>query len=231
MWSSTAALVVLYLASVRTMLGQRLDDAAMRQVARTVGATSWAELTLHAVSVASMLLATGLVVTAAAVLRGHRRAMIAAGAAGLVIGVAELLKLVLERPVLSGEAAANSFPSGHVAAVSGLAVAVVVAVPRVSRGLVAVLAMGPVALTGLATVVLQWHRPSDVVGSMVLAVAIGALATHLADGRGIHRVPLSAGPSLLGGRGRGQPRSRRLTTSADSSRSTTSRVSPTTAAR
>ena len=100
----------------------------------------------------------------------------------MVVAVAELLKLVLDRPGFLAGTAGNSFPSGHVAAVAGLGVAVVVAVPGASRWFVAALVAGPAAaLTGLATVVMQWHRPSGVVGSVLLAVTIGVLRVQLVD--------------------------------------------------
>lgn len=177
-----AAFVLLYLAMVGTALGQQLDQAAMVRISAAAGSTTWAELTLLAVSAGSMLLATGLVIAAAAVLRGPRHAVVGAVAAGTVVAVAELLKLVLDRPTFLAGAAGNSFPSGHVAAVAGLGVALVIAVPRGSRWLVTLLVAGPLAaVTGLATVVLEWHRPSDVVGSVLLAVAVGLLALRLAD--------------------------------------------------
>ena len=179
--ASAIAFVALYLTLVSTAVGQQLDEAAMQRLA-AAGSTAWAELILWGVSAGSMLVATGFVITATALLRGGRAAVIGAVAAGSVVMVAQLLKAVLERPMLLSESAGNSFPSGHVAAVLGLGVALVVAAPRASRWLVAVLVVGPAAgLTGLATVVLQWHRPSDVVGSVLLAVAVGALATQLAD--------------------------------------------------
>jgi membrane-associated phospholipid phosphatase len=181
-WAPAALFVMLYLALVGTAAGQQLDETAMRRVAATADSSTWAKLTLLAVSAGSMLLATGLVVIATALLRGRRHAVIGAVAAVTVVGVAQLLKLVLDRPGFLAGVAGNSFPSGHVAAVAGLAVALVIAVPRTSRWLVAVMVAGPpVGVTGLATIVLLWHRPSDVVGSVLLAVAIGALATRLVD--------------------------------------------------
>ena len=178
---SAIAFVALYLTLVGTAVGQQLDEAAMRRLA-AVDSTAWAELILWGVSASSMLVATGVVIAATALLRGRRAAVIGALAAGSVVLVAQLLKAGLERPMLLAGPAGNSFPSGHVAAVLGLGVALVIALPRAGRWAVAVLLVGPVAgLTGLATVVLQWHRPSDVVGSLLLAIAIGALATELAD--------------------------------------------------
>jgi membrane-associated phospholipid phosphatase len=181
-WAPAALFVMSYLTLVGTAAGQQVDEAAMQWVAAAAGSSTWAELTLLAVSAGSMLLATGLVILATAVLRGRRPAVVGAVAAAAVAVLGQLLKVVLDRPGFLAGATGNSFPSGHVAAVAGLAVALVIAVPRASRWLVAVLVAAPaVGLTGLATVVLLWHRPSDVAGSVFLAMAIGALATRLVD--------------------------------------------------
>lgn len=180
--AAVATLTAVYFVAVGTPTGQRLDQLGMEAISAAVGSTTWAELILLWVSAGSMLLATGLVIMATAALRGRRPALLGAGAAGAVVIIAELLKLVLDRPVFLAGAAGNSFPSGHVAAVAGLGVALVIAVPRAVRWLVTLLVVGPAAgLTGLATIVLQWHRPSDVVGSLLIAVAVGALAARLSD--------------------------------------------------
>ena len=182
LWWSAIGFVVLYLGAVRTAGGQRLDQAAMLLISAASGSHTWADATLLAVSVGSMLLATGIVVAATAVLHGGRHALIGAVAAGTVVAGAELLKLALGRPDFLTGASANSFPSGHVAAVAGLAVALMIALPKALRWPVAVLVAAPaVGFTGLATIVLLWHRPSDVVGSVLLAVMVSALATPLLD--------------------------------------------------
>ena len=99
----------------------------------------------------------------------------------------QVLKAVLDRPSLLDATGLNSFPSGHVAAIAGLAAALALAVPCVLRRLTVVLALPVVAVVGVATVVLEWHRPSDVIASVLIAVALaglgeadtGASAPHL----------------------------------------------------
>jgi hypothetical protein len=87
---------------------------------------------------------------------------------------AELLKRVLPfdpMPTRAGEAVTSgSFPSGHSAIAAALALAVAATVgPRVAR-----LWWGPlvawVSLVAAATVAAGWHRPSDAVGGVLLAV-------------------------------------------------------------
>ena len=111
---------------VGTPAGQQLDDAAIQRISDVVGSTVWAELILVAVSAGSMLLANGLVVTATAVLRGPWPAVVGGVAGAMVVVVTELLELVLDRPAFLAGTAGNSFPSGHVAAVAGRGLAVVV---------------------------------------------------------------------------------------------------------
>ena len=195
LWWSAIGFVALYLGAVRTAGGQRLDQAAMLLISAAIGSDTWAEVTVLAVSVGSMLTATAIVVAATAVVHGGRHALIGAVAAGTVVAGAELLKLGLDRPDTL-TASANSFPSGHVAAVAGLAVALMIALPRALRWPVAVLVAGPaVGFTGLATIVLLWHRPSDVVGSVLLAVMVNALANRLLD-RSDHKPTSSPASSV-----------------------------------
>jgi len=185
LWWSAIGFVVLYLLAVRTAEGQRLDQAAMLVISAAARSSSWAEQTLLAVSASSMLLATAAVVVATGLSRGRRQAFVGAVAAGTVVAGAELLKLVLDRPTFLTATLGNSFPSGHVAAVAALAVALMIALPTSLRRPVAVLVAAPaVGLTGLATIVLLWHRPSDVVGSVLLAVTVGVLALQISDHSG-----------------------------------------------
>jgi membrane-associated phospholipid phosphatase len=182
-WWPAVGFLALYLGAVRTTVGQQLDQAVMIEISALARSfTGWADRILQVISPGSTLVTAVLVITATAARRGVRRALIGAGAAITVFAGAELLKLVLDRPALLGDVAGNSFPSGHVAAVAGLATALVTGLPRAARWPAGALLAGPaVGMTGLATIVLQWHRPSDVLGAVLLAVAVGAAAIRLAD--------------------------------------------------
>lgn len=97
--------------------------------------------------------------------------------AGSVVGAAvsaELLKHVLPfhpTPTLTGQlSTSGSFPSGHSAIAAALALAVAAtAGPRLAR-----LWWGPlvawVSLVAAGTVAVGWHRPSDAVGGVLLAL-------------------------------------------------------------
>jgi len=181
-WSAVG-FVCVYLVAIRTGAGQRLDESAMIWLAATVTSQGWAQVLLHLVSEVSVLLVAAFLVLGAALLRGGRVALSSALTVGTVIIAAQVLKATLTRPPLLDLAIANSFPSGHVAAVAGLAAALVVALPKRARALVVGVLVPVVGLTGLATVVLEWHRPSDVVGSVLLALTVASLAVALTERR------------------------------------------------
>lgn len=173
-----------YLLAVWTPAGQYVDDRLMTAAAAAAGDPRWAEALLgDLVRAPFLLLATAVVVSLASLVHGVGRAFAVAAVAGGTVMASQVLKAVLDRPSLLDETALNSFPSGHVAAVAGLAAALVLAVPRVLRRLAVVLALPAVAAVGLATVVLEWHRPSDVVASVLIAVALAGLGEALTPGR------------------------------------------------
>ena len=174
-----AGFVVLYLVAVWTPVGQQLDEAAMQWTAAAVAGEGWAETLLHAVSAGSALLVGTTLAVVTALTRGLRPAALGLLSASIVMVGAQVLKLTLTRPDFSVGALVNSFPSGHVAAVTGLAVALLLAFPAGQWRRVALVGVAPVvALTGAATIVLEWHRPSDVLGSVLLAAAVGLAAAQ-----------------------------------------------------
>lgn len=198
-------LLLTYIWAVRTPGGQVRDTRAMTELGREVD-REWAASVLAYVSPGAVLWAALALTALAVTLRGGRAAVaVGATAAGTVLA-AQILKAELVRPALV-DGAANSWPSGHVAAVAGLAVAAVLAVPAMLRMPAALAGGVAVAATGLATVSLQWHRPSDVLASVLLAVTIGGAAVWATEGRPDGRSAL-AGADLRRVRSREAPASR-----------------------
>ena len=166
----------LYLLAVRTDAGQRLDDDALAATASLWDAT--VPLTRLARAALPLLLAAVVLVPLARAVgaRAWRRL----AAAALVVGVSalgsQLLKhVLLDRPDLGHQSIPeNSYPSGHVAAVTALCVAIVLLWPRgASRAVVAGWSL--VALVAVAVNVVSFaHRPSDVLGSLLLVGAVTA---------------------------------------------------------
>lgn len=168
---------------VTTELGQRLDQAAL-EGARYGRTRLWqvAEPLLEVVSVPALglvLVAT----TAIAVLR--RRWSLAVQIAVLVVGAnltTQVLKhLVLDRPDLGvTHRLPNALPSGHTTAAASVAAAAVLVVPPRARPWVALVGGGYATLTGVSTLVGQWHRPSDVIAGLLVVLVWGGITTVLA---------------------------------------------------
>jgi membrane-associated phospholipid phosphatase len=68
----------------------------------------------------------------------------------------------------------NSFPSGHATAVASLAVALLLVVPPFLRVPIAIPSSVLVALVGVATLALGWHRMADAVGGTLVATSWAA---------------------------------------------------------
>ena len=95
--------------------------------------------------------------------------------AGLsILGAAvtsQLLKhVLLERPDLNISAATgNSFPSGHTTFAAAAVMSLFLVAPIAQRPLVALLGWSYAAIAGASTLVLGWHRPSDVLAAYLVA--------------------------------------------------------------
>ncbi|QDP94856.1 phosphatase PAP2 family protein [Microlunatus elymi] len=167
-----------------TTRGQLYDQTAMRVLDSGNGSTANAHLVqlLQQVSVGGTAIALA-IMAGVAVLRGRFRLALAAGV--LVVGAnvtTQLLKrYVLERPDL-GQGAVNSLPSGHTTVVFSLVLAAVLVSPRALRWLVVLIGSAVGGLTGLATVIAGWHRPSDVVAGLLVTLAWAALVSGLLTG-------------------------------------------------
>jgi membrane-associated phospholipid phosphatase len=106
------------------------------------------------------------------------------------IAAATLLKQVIERPELGveGSSTHNSFASGHAAAAMGLLCAGLLVVPARARWWLAIPGATAVSVIASATMVVGWHRPSDVIGGTLLASALCCVAAAvLVYRRGVPR--------------------------------------------
>jgi membrane-associated phospholipid phosphatase len=176
-----AALEVVRRTFVGTARGQLLDSAAL--AGNVIGqrhVEGLVETVLGALTVAS-LAATTVAIGFVALARGR---VLLAGAAVLLVAGAnlttQLLKSLVHRPELGVDveraAAGNSLPSGHTTVAASVAVALVLVLPPRLRGLAALVGAGYAALAGVATVSAGWHRPSDVVASLLVVGAWTAVA-------------------------------------------------------
>lgn len=79
----------------------------------------------------------------------------------------QLLKNTLVKPNYGvQEAVLNSAPSGHTTLAAAAGAAIFLAAPRSLRPAVAVLGSLATCLTGMATMINNWHRPGDVVSAI-----------------------------------------------------------------
>lgn len=179
---------------VTTAMGQQLDNAAFELA--QIDSLPLQQISLeilHVVSVPFIVIAvaaTGLL----AVIR--RRPSLAIQAAVLVGGAnltTQVLKhQVLDRPDLGVTASmANALPSGHTTVAASVAAALVIVSHRTLRPLTALIGATYTALTGVATLIASWHRPSDAVAAVLVVLTWCGIVTAVAPPP---RVPDSRGP-------------------------------------
>lgn len=201
-----AALVVavafagVYQFFVRTHTGQIVDERAF------TGATLWRgdlvaplDRILTVLPVLSFVGGAILVLAIAAVRRNGKVLVAAIAAALAANATTQLLKYaILDRPDMGiGPHLANSMPSGHTTAAATTALAVfLVSSPRM-RPTVAALGAIFATLIGAATLINQWHRPSDVIAALLVVAFWGCAAGFaLADTDEAQTRSPRRGPSL-----------------------------------
>ncbi|CAM5240248.1 hypothetical protein GCM10010329_45240 [Streptomyces spiroverticillatus] len=177
------AFAALHGLAVWTPIGQRAENALVVGYADQARIFPWVQSwgpppLAHEIPL--LVVGLALVVAVSVVRRRLREGCAAVAAVVGTLAVTELLnKAVLVRPDLVG-AAQNlreaSFPSGHVAISAALALGLVLVVPGRARLPVAAVGAVWVALTAGAVQALYWHRPSDVLGAVLLACAAFAAA-------------------------------------------------------
>ncbi len=176
------AFCVLYLIFVRTGHGQRIDEAAFQGRGVADEGQPAANRLLNTISIASLVIATVVLVGQALIRHRADLSLVAAGViAGSVIS-AELLKDFLSRPILyAGPLPTASFPSGHTAIAFSVGVAAILVVPARLRNWAALAAVLYGSGIGIATVAAGWHRPSDAAASLLLVTAWAAAVVALSD--------------------------------------------------
>ncbi|PTR44533.1 PAP2 superfamily protein [Rhodococcus sp. OK611] len=117
------------------------------------------------------------------------------------ITTAWVLKQSLDRPDLNGLVMHNSFPSGTLTAITALACAIVLVTPNRWRAVVAINGALLTIGTAISVVVRQWHRPSDVIGALLLVgcytLAVSAFPLNTAAAR--HSILADPGNERLSG--------------------------------
>ncbi|MCU1576425.1 MAG: hypothetical protein JWP70_1129 [Leifsonia sp.] len=176
---SVAAFAGVYAFFVRTYMGQVVDERAF------VGAKAWhsgiitlARQFLDALPFVSIGLAIIIALSIVAVRRNWAVLAIAVLAAAGANASTQILKYtILSRPQTGvANGLSNSLPSGHATVAASAALVVfLVASPRF-RPLVAVVGSIFAIIAGAATLVNQWHRPSDVIASLLVVAFWACIA-------------------------------------------------------
>ena len=177
MVAALGLLIAVFATFVGSYPGQERDHAAMLSVSNAFGhdvpSSGW--LGAHQIS---MLVAAGLVLAGICAARRSLRLAVHAGVLVLTATAAAVgLKAALVRPGFGIGSVLNSFPSNTVAAFAAAAVAIAAVSPPRLRSTLGFLAVGGAVVVSGAVVALQWHRPADVVGGWLVAVA-AAFATE-----------------------------------------------------
>ncbi|CAN5545832.1 hypothetical protein BH10ACT10_BH10ACT10_00850 [soil metagenome] len=170
----TAAFVLVYYVSVRTLRGRLVSDASLRGAIssgaafqETVGAI------LNVVSVSSLLGTLATVAVIALVRLDRLRGLSSIGV--LVCSNAStwvLKEHLVSRPDLGldevAPATLNSLPSGHTTAAFSAVAALVIVLPRAARRPAALLGAGFATVVALATMFAGWHRTADAMAAFLV---------------------------------------------------------------
>lgn len=173
-WASASLLLALYAAFGLTHTGSSLDQSVRTARDDTATGLLWlAHHLLAAVNPVTVTMSTVVVIGLAWRRRGTRAGAETALGIVFALGLAESMKLWL--PMLSHRPGAHlvlggSFPSGHVAVTTALVLGFLNVLPPRRLRWFAIPAVALTAGTALSTIAVGWHRPSDAIGGLLVAV-------------------------------------------------------------
>jgi membrane-associated phospholipid phosphatase len=198
--AGVGTLVLAHRLAVVSATGQRLDDEAMRTVYAGADVRRSVLALLGNVSI-GLVVAVAVGCIALALVRGRARwavgAIVVIGGANVSTQV--LKHVLLHRPDL-GFGALNSLPSGHTTVVASATAATLLVAPSALRPLLVLGGAAATTLTGTSTIAAGWHRPSDVVAALAVALVWTAAASFVLSRRPV--VPRGTGwAALLGSAG------------------------------
>ncbi|WP_164996682.1 phosphatase PAP2 family protein [Actinomyces minihominis] len=192
--SCVVAVAVVGALALLSHFGQGLDTLIMYSFEVHMPLQGVQETLLHSLVSVPALLVIGLLI-GLTVLARKRFALLLRLVGLLVVanGASQLLKMWISRPNLGvGHILANSFPSGHVTLATSVGLGLIAAVPHSYKTAVSVLSWVGISFVGGTVLSLGWHRPSDVLGAILLATAVALVALPSEwSGRGRPRRDLS----------------------------------------
>lgn len=173
MFIGALGFVATYVMAVLSTRGQSVDSGLMDAVTLS---GSRHDAVAAALPNPYLLLGGALVIGLLALLRRIRTGLAVLVAVPLLVVSTQVLKPLLPRPTLADPwVMSNSLPSGHTGAAAALALALLLVSPARLLPAAAVVGTALTAYMGLAVVLLGYHRPSDVLASVMLAVGAGGL--------------------------------------------------------
>lgn len=159
-----------------------LDGAGAEGTGSTWGTYLWA-FAEPVVTVVSTQVIFGVLVVACGLALYRRRVTLAVQLVLLVGGAnltSQYLKSHVSRPDIGlGDSHLNSWTSGHTTAAASMSAALVLAVPRRFRPAAVIAGVLYTSATGVGTMIGGWHRPSDVLGGLLVVLAWTGLVTAL----------------------------------------------------
>lgn len=170
---SIGAVWALWRVFLETERGQIVDETVWDGVGFLPDKlTEWADTLLSVMAIPFLVV---VIIAAILVAVAQRRWSIGIAAAiviGGANGTTQLLKRIIERPDFDiSYLSHNSFPSGHATMAAALAATAVLISPHRLRGGVSIVAFIFASLAGISTIIVGWHRPSDVAAGYVIAGA------------------------------------------------------------
>ncbi|WP_314685757.1 phosphatase PAP2 family protein [uncultured Bifidobacterium sp.] len=161
---------------VRTMDGQAFEDMVWSYLPSLLPAVMRTVVGLVARSAVVIALSAAFAIVGVACAIFRRRWWLLGQMVVLALlgYAATWLKSLLVRPMIieTESRHLNSAPSGHVIMAALAGAALLMAVPRVARALAAVLATLLTSVVGLSVLYGQWHRPVDVLMSLLLVAGL-----------------------------------------------------------
>jgi membrane-associated phospholipid phosphatase len=174
--------VVAYVFFVLTPIGQLIDDEMLEAFRAEKLTRTALTNALHLITVATIALAGIVIMVLGAMRHRFTIGIVATVSFGVAIVLAEAFKLVLPRPAHQpeldealGRVGVDTYPSGHSTIITPGVIALLWAWGTTNRA-AWLIGAGVIIVVVSATVVAGWHRPSDGIGGISLAVAVMCLA-------------------------------------------------------
>lgn len=179
-----ASAVGLWFISVQTVLGQSYEEMVIDGFGSR-GVPQWFAFCLKPFSMSLVVIAIGVIIALCAIVVTcvRKRWWLLGQCAGIIVlaAAAEPLKKILPRPMLINieYLSANSAPSGHTLLIAGACALLICAVSRIWRAWTAIFASFISVFVELSLVAAHWHRPADVLISLLIVGAVTLIVLAL----------------------------------------------------